>query len=150
MSSRQLVPKAPGVDGICHCQSFNPPNPSLRADDEIQDCPLRARVTIRQLVRASTTFSRRLGRIDNDRVAPGCNEVAHPGTDCLRGVIRCPDRYAEVSKQNVVSTDIRRVYSFHFVSPVMTGSSVPSKMISSRSRPTVPNAPYVFTRSSGS
>src|SRR4029453_5287863 len=41
-------------------------------------------------------------------------------------------------------------YSFHLVSLVMTESSVPSKMISSRSRPTVPNAPYVFTRSNGS
>src|SRR5258706_15523434 len=41
-------------------------------------------------------------------------------------------------------------YSFQIVALPISASSVPSNTISSRSRPTDPKAPYVFTSSSGS
>src|SRR6266498_5619398 len=84
-------------------------SPSLRADDEIQDCPRRVQVTIHQLARVSTTLFRPKARTDNDKVAPSCNEAARPERDCSRAATACLHRYGEVSKQNAMSTGIRRV-----------------------------------------
>ena len=80
-------------------------NPSTQATCETAGCHWRERVAILRPLRASTTLCRRLVQIDNDKVAPECNEAARRERDCSRLARACRDRCGEVSRQNEASTD---------------------------------------------
>src|SRR5439155_4883914 len=88
---------------------FNRANPSHPGNAETGDRLCRGPATTRRFVRGSTTLCRQSAQTDNDKVALECNEAVRRERDCSRGARACLDRYAEVSRQNVASTDIRRV-----------------------------------------